>query len=1032
MKRLLQIILILLPLSNVIAQNGWLETNPIMPEIDSEFTITFYPSKAAGASLANEKEIYIHSWAVTSAKGATTADYGGQASWGDNTKGALTKISDGKWQIKFTPRTFFGIKDTNEKLYRIGIVLRNADGSKTQRSDTGGDIYMDANPGLDITINKPAADELIIEKDKEFTIDFNISTASDIVVKINNVEIASANNKTEYKLQHTFTSAGKKTIEIKATSGLNTTIKKIEMNVYNPITEADIPSWINANAKGVVYHKDIAGQADDYTKATLILHTPTSVNFKDGAGKSLGSKEIPQKKIIYVIGDFNNWQASEEYKMNISPDKSYFWITLNNLEVGKEYIYQYYIDGKTYIADPYSDKISDADDKYISSVTYPNLKAYPEGKAHGRASFLQTQQSDYKWQNNDFKSVKHEDLNVYELHIRDFTEEGNFKSAEGKLDYLKKMGINCIHLMPVNEFEGNDSWGYNPNFYFAVDKAYGKKDDLKSFIDNAHKKGIAVINDLVLNHSFNSSSFAKMYWDDENNRPQEYNPWYNAEHNFKNPAAHWGSDFNHTSEYTQELVDDILNYWISEFHFDGFRFDFTKGFSNISYPADSWGGDYDAQRIGILKRMVAKMREKHPSSIAVLEHLASSSEDAELSNEGMLMWGGKGITGPYEQLAMGMQTDIDISGALYKNRSYRLPYFMSYMESHDEERLAYKALAFGKGINAGEIGKYKEATDAQLDKIIPRLKAAAAFNLLLPGPRMIWQFGELAYDYSIDYNGRTGKKPVRWDYLQNQKRSSLYKFYSDMLNLRNTYNLYEKVNAVNYSLKDNFKRIYLNCKDAENNDFKIIVIGNFGDKKTNVNPDFSANGKWYRYDSYEVLDLKDYKNVTLDLKAGEFRIYSSKAIWDAPQGKEALTIKVDDVEVIEGDKNPEFTVSIEGLINNQTISDLDGSIEYRVEGDQIIASGLSSDIYDITYLPGKLTTVKGEINLKIWPNPSSDEIKIKGYKEGTKGQIYDLRGRLIVSFVATERQMSIQISNLSDGIYILRIGTSSTKFIKRS
>ena len=74
---------------------------------------------------------------------------------------------------------------------------------------------MDANPGLDITKNKTSAEEIIIEKDKEFTIDFNISTASDVVVKINNVEIASANNKTEYKLQHTFTSAGKKTIEIK-------------------------------------------------------------------------------------------------------------------------------------------------------------------------------------------------------------------------------------------------------------------------------------------------------------------------------------------------------------------------------------------------------------------------------------------------------------------------------------------------------------------------------------------------------------------------------------------------------------------------------------------------------------------------------------------------------------------------------------------------------------------------------------------------------------------------------------------------
>lgn len=1032
MKKLLQIILILLPLTNLMGQTGWLETNPVMPQIDSELTLTFYPSKATGASLANEKEIYIHSWAVTSSKGAETADYEGQGSWGDNTKGALTKVSDGKWQIKFTPRSYFGIKDINEKLYRIGIVLRNADGSKTQRSDVGGDIYIDANPGLDITINSPSVDNRIIEKNKELNISFTISEPSDITVKINDIEVKKELNKSKYQFSHTFLLVGKNTIEIQATSGANTTSKKIEVNVYNPITEAPIPLWIDSNAKGVVYHKDIAGKEDDYTKATLILHTPTLVNYKDGYGKSLGSKVIPQKKIIYVVGDFNNWQASEEYKMNISPDKNYFWITLNNLEKGKEYIYQYYIDGKTYIADPYSTKISDFDDKYISSTTYPNLKEYPEGKAHGRASFLQTNQNEYVWQSSDFKSVKQENLNVYELHIRDFTEEGSFKAAENKLDYLLDMGINCIHLMPVNEFEGNDSWGYNPNFYFAVDKAYGTKDDLKSFIDNAHKKGIAVINDLVLNHSFNSSSFAKMYWDSKNNRPQEYNPWYNAEHNFKNPDAHWGSDFNHTSEYTQALVDDILDYWIREFHFDGYRFDFTKGFSNISYPADSWGGDYDAQRIGILKRMVAKMREKHPSSIAVLEHLASSSEDVELSNNGMLMWGGKGITAPYEQLAMGMQKDSDISGALYKNRSYRVPHFMSYMESHDEERLAFKALAYGKGINAGEIGKYKEPTDEQLDKIIPRLKAAAAFNLLLPGPRMIWQFGELAYDYSIDYNGRTGKKPVRWDYLQNEKRKSLQKFYSDMLNLRKDYDLYSNVNAVNYSLAGNYKRIFLNCKDNENKDFKIVVLGNFGATKTTIEPNFGADGKWYRYNSFEILDLKNHKDFKMDLKAGEFRIYSSKAIWEEPQGKDPLIITVNDAEMIEGDDAPEFTVSVEGFINNQTIDDLDGSLEFKIEGEQIIASGLSSDIYDISYIAGKLTIIKGKLNLKVWPNPSSDEIKIKGYTKGAKGHIYDLGGRLISSFIASEKEMTVHISNLSDGIYILRIGSKSSKFIKRS
>ena len=171
------------------------------------------------------------------------------------------------------------------------------------------------------------------------------------------------------------------------------------------------------------------------------------------------------------------------------------------------------------------------------------------------------------------------------MHIRDFTSEHSFNAAKDKLPYLKQLGINAIELMPVNEFEGNSSWGYNPSFYFAVDKYYGTKNDMRAFVDECHRQGIAVIIDLVLNHSFGQSPFYLLYREADGT-PSADNPWYNQKSNIPNAALQWGYDFNHQSTYTRALVDSVAGFWMKEYKVDGFRYDFTKGFSNTSQ--DTW------------------------------------------------------------------------------------------------------------------------------------------------------------------------------------------------------------------------------------------------------------------------------------------------------------------------------------------------------------------------------------------------------------------------------------------------------------
>ncbi len=97
--------------------------------------------------------------------------------------------------------------------------------------------------------------------------------------------------------------------------------------------------------------------------------------------------------------------------------------------------------------------------------------------------------------------------------VRDFIAAGNWQTLKDTLNYLKKLGVNAIEVMPFNNFEGASSWGYNPNFYFAPDKVYGTATALKQFIDACHQNGMAVIMDMVLNHSFGSSPMVQMYFD---------------------------------------------------------------------------------------------------------------------------------------------------------------------------------------------------------------------------------------------------------------------------------------------------------------------------------------------------------------------------------------------------------------------------------------------------------------------------------------------------------------------------------------
>ncbi|MBC8005045.1 MAG: alpha-amylase, partial [Verrucomicrobia bacterium] len=804
-------------------------TSPALPAENKALTITFDATQGTAGLKDFTGDVYVHTGVITD-KSTSTSDWKYViGSWGNNTtQPRLTRASANTYTLSMTPdvRTFYKVP-AGETIKQLAFVFRSADGTREGKATGGKDIFVTVYAeGLNVAIATP--DKInVFEKNESFTFTSSATATAELKLFLNNQQIASQSG-TSLSQNITIAEAGNYWLKIQATQ--NTTIKRD--SVYVCIRETIInetrPAGLQA---GINYTDD--------RSATLIVYAPS-------------------KKHIFITGDFNDWLPTNSYQMK--KDGDYFWLPVTNLIPQKEYAFQYLIDGRIKVADIYTEKVLDPyDDKYISSTTYPNLMPYPEGKASDRASVLQTAQTPFTWSTPSYTIPPVSKLSIYELLIRDFTTEKTYKAVKEKLGYLKRLGVNTIELMPINEFEGNNSWGYNPNFYFAPDKAYGTEEDLKQLIDEAHKQGFIVIQDIVLNHSYNSSPMVKMYWNETLSRPAADNPWFNQ--TSPNTTYSWGSDFNHESQATRDFVDRVNKYWMTEYKVDGFRFDFTKGFTNT--PGD--GSGYDAARIANLKRMADKIWEVNPKAIVILEHFAPNNEERELAayGNGMLIWGN--ATGSFYEAAMGYNESgkSDFNWASWQQRGFTKPGLVAYMESHDEERQVFKTLTYGN-----TLGSYNTK---ELETALQRSQLATAFFLSLTGPKMIWQFGELGYDVSIEQNGRVGEKPIRWEYLEDAQRLKLFAVYSAMLRLRSQFDVFTSGKET-LSVNGPAKKIQLTLADHN-----ITLLGNFGMSDMSINPTFQHTGTWYEFFTGAEENIANV-SASILLKPGEFRLYSDQKL----------------------------------------------------------------------------------------------------------------------------------------------------------
>jgi len=803
--------------------------NPAFPTSSDAVTITFNAAEGNAGLKDFTGDVYAHTGVITDKSTSPTDWKYVKADWTENIPACkMTYMGNNLWQLNITPsiRTYYGVPST-EKILKLAFVFRSADGSKTGRSSDGSDIYYDVyESGINVQITLPAENPDIVDlNDTVYVKGSSTSADSTFLLLDNQVLVADTTSDFSYKI--VANAYGKHWIIAKAVNGSTIVFDSVYFYVNQAPVVADLPAGV----------RDGINYIDDST-AILCLYAPL-------------------KQHVFAIGDFSNWEVGDEWAMKITPDGNRFWLKISGLTPGKEYVFQYLIDGSIRIGDPYADKVSDPwNDQYISSQTYPNLIAYPKDKTTGIATVLQTAQTPYNWKVTDFQAPKPENLVVYELLVRDFTEGHTFEDIIDTLGYLKRLGINAIELMPVSEFEGNLSWGYNPNYYFAPDKYYGPKNTFKAFVDSCHANGIAVIMDMVLNHAYGSCPLVMMYWDGAKNQPAADNPWFNE--TSPNSSYSWGADFNHESLDTKRFVDSVNHYWISQYKVDGFRFDFTKGFTNT--PGDGWA--YDQSRINILERMAGAIWKYSPNAYVILEHFTENSEEKALTDYGMTVWGNANYN--YNQATMGYTSGSDFSWISYKNRGYtNQAGVMGYMESHDEERLMYKNEQYG---NASGSYNVKDIPTA-----LKRMEEAGAFFFTIPGPKMIWMFGELGYDYSIDYNGRTGEKPIRWDYYMDPNRKHLYGVWSALIHLKETEPVFQTKDFT-LNVGGDIKRIQLN-----DTDMNVNILGNFNVTEQNVTPYFQKTGWWYEYFSGDSINVTNTEDQII-LAPGEYRLYTTKRL----------------------------------------------------------------------------------------------------------------------------------------------------------
>ncbi len=225
---------------------------------------------------------------------------------------------------------------------------------------------------------------------------------------------------------------------------------------------------------------------------------------------------------------------------------------------------------------------------------------------------------------------------------------------------------------------------------------------------------------------------------------------------------------------------------------------------------------------------------------------------------------------------MGYISDSDISWMSYQKRTWTDPHVLGYMESHDEERLMYKNLQFGNSNGSYNV--------KNLNTALAREELAGNFFFTIPGPKMIWQFGELGYEISINVNGRTGRKPIHWEYFDDVNRKRIYDVWATLIAFKKSEPAFNTTDFT-INISSLVKSIVLRHSSMD-----VVVLGNFDVVTQSINPQFTKTGTWYEYFSGSQMNVSN-TTIPITLQAGEYRLYTTKILQDPLPIDEVALIK---------------------------------------------------------------------------------------------------------------------------------------------
>ncbi|SEN51216.1 Por secretion system C-terminal sorting domain-containing protein [Flavobacterium sp. CF108] len=866
-KTLLLFFLLLSVFSFAQQQTATYSVSPAAFEETTSITITVNGNSINEATWGvTDNSLYMWAWAFdtndTTQKG--TPNNGSWEASSDASKFTYNAGTD-TYTKTIVPTTYYNTTGIG----KIGFLIKAKNGTGDKKSQ---DILVEVG-SFQVNLTAPIENSsTIIASGSNFTITAtNTNGNASYSLKANGAVINTNTSTASYSYSHT-NITGNQSYELSVTQGAVTIVKKFSV-VVNPNTVSQaMPAGL---VDGINYNNA------DATKATLVL-------------------DAPLKDFVYVAGSFNNWQPTSTYAMKKDPTSGKFWLELTGLVSGVNNTYQYWVVDATPLAnspamvktaDPYSTLVlSPYDDPGIPAASYPNIPAYPAGQQF-EVTVLKTGQTPYNWQVTNFTKPAKEKLVVYEVLVRDFDAARNYQSLIDKIDYFKNLKINAIELMPVMEFEGNESWGYNTSFHMALDKFYGSSDKLKELIDVFHQNGIAVILDVALNHAFGRNPMVRMWMNDPDGdgfgSPTAENPYFNmvAKHTYS-----VGEDFNHQSLKTQYYVNRVIKQWIEEYKIDGFRWDLTKGFTQACTASDeSCTNGYQQDRVDILKKYADYSWSLDPTHYTIFEHLGTDTEEqqwanyriAETPSKGIMMWGK--MTDQYNELSMGYTSNITRMSSA--SRGFTANRLMGYAESHDEERLMYKNIQYG-----ATNGSYNVKT---LNTALSRMSAIGAVSLLVPGPKMIWHFGELGWEKSIftcndgtvnDASGTIAgdckldtKPQPQWvnNWLGDSNRSKIYNDWAKMITLKTVEPVFLGTSTITNANSSTVNIKITNASLASTQLKDVVILANFGTSAQNVATGFPYTGTWYNLMDNTTINVTD-ANAAINLPAGEYRIYGNK------------------------------------------------------------------------------------------------------------------------------------------------------------